>query len=57
VDLKEVYCVCMWKLNEAEEFETWCEIHLSTLTKGLFVLFPIVMVNINGLIVVIDLKI
>jgi len=57
VDLKEVDFVRLWKLNEAEIYEIWCELRPRGLSKDLFPLFPLVTVNSSGLIVVVDWKI
>ena len=56
VDHKEVDCLRIWKLNETENFEIWCELRESRLTKGLFPLLPFVALNSSGLIMVIDWK-
>jgi len=57
VEQEEADCVRMWKLNEAEKFEIWCELRASRLTKGLFQSFPYVTVNSSGLIMIIDTKV
>jgi F-box interacting protein len=57
VEQEEADCVRMWKLNEAEKFEIWCELRASRLTKWLFHSFPNVTVNSSGLIMIIDRKI
>jgi hypothetical protein len=40
VEQKEADCVRMWKLNEAEKYEMWCELRTSGLAKCRFPLFP-----------------
>jgi hypothetical protein len=56
VEQKEADCVRMWKLNEAEQYEIWCELRTSGLAECRFPLFPVVTVNSSGLIMVIDWK-
>jgi hypothetical protein len=53
VEVKGHHCVRLWKLNEAEKCEIWCELRTSGVTN-----LPLcVTVNSSGLIMIIDRKI
>lgn len=49
--------VRIWKLNEAQKYGIWCELHSNGLTKCLFQSLPKVTVNNSALIMIIDWKI
>jgi hypothetical protein len=53
VEVKDDHCVRLWKLNEAEKCEIWCELR----TSGVINLPLCVTVNSGGLIMIIDWKI
>jgi F-box interacting protein len=50
-------CIRIWKLNEEQKYEIWCELSSNGLTKPLFRSLPNVTVNSSGLIMIIDWKI
>jgi len=54
VDRKDADFIRMWKLNEAGEYEIWCEFRASALSKQDFPSFPLVTVNNSGFIVALD---
>ena len=49
--------VRIWKLNEAQKYGIWCELHSNGSTKCLFQSLPKVTVNNSALIMIIDWKI
>lgn len=56
VDRRDADFIRMWKLNEAGEYEIWCEFRVSGLSKEYFPSFPLVTVNNSGFIVVVDCR-
>ena len=48
--------VRIWKLNEAEIFEIWCELSPNGLGEWFYSLFPFITVNNSGLVMVIYQK-